>query len=331
MEPKVSIIITSYNYAHYVRQTIHSALEQRYANTEVIVVDDGSTDDSRRVIESFGSRIKTLFKENGGQASAFHAGFALSSGDIVIFLDSDDLLYPDAVQKVVEVWNPALSKVHFPLEVIDAQSQPTDTLCPPHPLPEGDLRREVYCFGGYLSPPTSGNAWSRGFLQQVFPLSEQDWPIDPDGPLILLAPFFGKVKALSIPLGGYRLHGHNNGLRPYFDLAFMRRELKNDLRLDQLVERWAREMGYHPQAPKLSSVVRLRNRVVSFRLQPQQHPYPDTRLRLGWLALKTTWLEPRLNWLQRLKYTFYFAAMSLLPIPQAEHFARWADSVARYY
>ena len=67
----------------------------------MIVVDDGSTDDSRRVIESYGDRVTAIFQENGGQAAAFNTGFAASSGEIVIFLDADDLLAPDAVRRSV--------------------------------------------------------------------------------------------------------------------------------------------------------------------------------------------------------------------------------------
>lgn len=100
----VSIIVNNYNYGRFLREAIESALSQTYKPLEVIVVDDGSTDCSRDVIASFGARILPVFKENGGQASALNAGFARSHGDLVMFLDSDDLLLDYAIERVVSCW-----------------------------------------------------------------------------------------------------------------------------------------------------------------------------------------------------------------------------------
>src|ERR1700724_2929164 len=82
MTLKVSIIINNYNYAEYLVSCIESALAQTYSNTEVIVADDGSTDNSRAIIESYGSSVIPTFKLNGGQASALNAGYKRSSGDL---------------------------------------------------------------------------------------------------------------------------------------------------------------------------------------------------------------------------------------------------------
>jgi len=74
----VTILINNYNYGRFLRQAIDSALNQTHANVDVLVVDDGSTDESRDVIDSYGDRIRSIFKENGGQASTFKAGFPAS-------------------------------------------------------------------------------------------------------------------------------------------------------------------------------------------------------------------------------------------------------------
>ncbi|MBD2319195.1 glycosyltransferase [Phormidium tenue] len=100
-QPLVSILINNYNYGRFLQTTIASALEQSYQPIEVIVVDDGSTDNSQEIIASFGDRIKAILKENGGQASAFNQGFASSQGEIICFLDSDDLFRPDKVAAIV--------------------------------------------------------------------------------------------------------------------------------------------------------------------------------------------------------------------------------------
>src|SRR5258708_5352000 len=101
---RVSIIVNNYNYGRFLPQAIQSALGQTYGNKEVIVVDDGSTDESRAVVESYGTRIRAIFKNNGGQGSAYNAGFAASSGDLIHFLDADDFLMPTAIQEAVGLW-----------------------------------------------------------------------------------------------------------------------------------------------------------------------------------------------------------------------------------
>jgi len=93
-KPLVSIIISSYNYARFLPQAVESALGQTYSRTEVIIVDDGSTDGSSEVMRQYSGQALLIDKPNGGQASAFNTGFGRSRGEVVIFLDSDDSLYP---------------------------------------------------------------------------------------------------------------------------------------------------------------------------------------------------------------------------------------------
>src|SRR5690606_12189934 len=78
----VSIIISSHNYERYLAEAIDSALAQDYPRVEVIVVDDGSTDGSRRIIEQYGDRIVPILKAQGGQCSCVNAGFAASRGEV---------------------------------------------------------------------------------------------------------------------------------------------------------------------------------------------------------------------------------------------------------
>src|SRR5713226_5859186 len=92
-----SIIVNNYNYGRFLKDAIDSALHQSYPGVEVIVVDDGSTDHSREIIASYGDRIIPVLKENGGQASAFNAGFSQSRGKVIFFLDSDDAMLHTAV------------------------------------------------------------------------------------------------------------------------------------------------------------------------------------------------------------------------------------------
>jgi glycosyltransferase involved in cell wall biosynthesis len=102
--PLVSILINNYNYAEFLGEAIESALNQRYRPFEVIVVDDGSTDNSQSMAASYGSRIQLIAKKNGGQASAFNAGFAASKGEVICFLDADDLFLPNKLNHVMEIF-----------------------------------------------------------------------------------------------------------------------------------------------------------------------------------------------------------------------------------
>jgi glycosyltransferase involved in cell wall biosynthesis len=100
---RVSIVINNYNYSEFLEVCIQSALSQTYQNLEIIVVDDGSTDQSRSVLEKYKDRVLVILKEHGGETSGRNAGFERSEGEIVTFLDSDDFLRPDTVERIVAV------------------------------------------------------------------------------------------------------------------------------------------------------------------------------------------------------------------------------------
>ena len=210
--PLVSVIVNNYNYAHFLADAIDSALAQAYAPLEVVVVDDGSTDESRDVIAGYGDRVIPVFKENGGQASAFNAGFAASRGDVVIFVDADDMLLPHTVATAVSLFSPAVVKVHWPLWEIDRDGARTGIIHPSRTLDAGDLREKSVVEGPLVggSPPTSGNAWSRTLLQQILPIPEEEFRINADGYLFTLSWIYGEVRAIPEPLGHYRVHGANH-------------------------------------------------------------------------------------------------------------------------
>src|ERR1700679_3491903 len=99
--PLATVVIVNYNYDKFVAAAIDSALEQSYAPLEVIVVDDGSSDGSRQIIAGYANHVRTVFQNNAGQGSAYNAGWRAARGEFVLFLDSDHVLTPDAMTKVV--------------------------------------------------------------------------------------------------------------------------------------------------------------------------------------------------------------------------------------
>ena len=210
--PLVSVIINNFNYARYVAEAIDSALAQSYRSTEVIVVDDGSTDESREVIARYGARVTMIFKENGGQASACNAGFDASRGDVICFLDADDTMLPTAVERAVPLFNgEGVVKVHWPLHAVSQSGESSGAVIPAADLAEGDLRDDVIRRGPlrYVTSPTSGNAWSRQYLQRVYPIHEWGNKHGSDAYLSILAPLYGRVARVAEPQGTYRVHAEN--------------------------------------------------------------------------------------------------------------------------
>ena len=209
-QPLVSIIINNYNYDHFLRDAIESALNQTYKCTETIVVDDGSTDNSRKIIADYGDRIIPVLKENGGQYSAFEAGFAISSGEIVCFLDSDDIFHPSKVGRVVEALEQHLNvgSCFHALKAVDKAGMEL-------PLPGMVLAGERDFRGGIrdgnmplINTASSGLCFKRSLLERIFPLPE---PIRLNGDFyfkwtaVALSPTFYLDERLTLQ----RIHGQN--------------------------------------------------------------------------------------------------------------------------
>jgi glycosyltransferase involved in cell wall biosynthesis len=208
----VSIIIDNYNYGRFLKESIDSALYQTYSKIEVIVVDDGSTDNSRDIIAQYGNRIISVLKENGGQASAFNTGFAASSGEIVIFLDADDILDSTFVATAQKLFvSDDIVKVHSPVWEVDEFCRKTGRIIPETELPEGNCRQLLIKFGpdAYINAPIHGNAFARNFLEKIFPIPEE-FRISADIYPVTLASIFGTIKTISEPYSFYRIHGKNN-------------------------------------------------------------------------------------------------------------------------
>jgi len=120
-EPLVSVIIPNYNYAHYLPQAINSVLAQTYSQVEIIVIDDGSTDDSVTVLRSYGDRIRWLKQPNQGVSAARNVGAHNTKGELVAFLDADDFWLPEKLERQVQLFlaDPELGLVHCGVEEID--------------------------------------------------------------------------------------------------------------------------------------------------------------------------------------------------------------------
>jgi glycosyltransferase involved in cell wall biosynthesis len=209
--PLVSIVVNNYNYAQYLDEAIRSALAQTYSNIEVIVVDDGSTDGSRAIIDSFGDALVSVYKDNGGQASAFNVGFARASGDWILFLDADDVLAANAVEICMPHAGAAVSRISYKLEICDALGDlilgASSVGISDYFL--GDFVEARRRFGYLPGSPTSGNMFRASDLGARMPIPEDSFRIAADLYLFWAAAQQGQVVFLPEELGKYRQHGAN--------------------------------------------------------------------------------------------------------------------------
>jgi len=278
---KVSIAVINHNYGRFLRAALDSALRQTHPDVEVVVVDDGSTDGSRSIIEGYAPRVRAVLQPNLGQAAAVNAGFAASAGDLVIFLDADDQLYPNAVEKAVAAWRPEVSVVQYCLATIDAEGRPLGAVYPPLPddwTPER-VRATVRAAGLYPAPTTSGNAFSRALLERVMPLATDVFHRGAEGPINTVAPLYGDVVVLREPLGCYRIHGTNMGALESVDPAKFSYYVQLDINRAAFLREHAKQLGMPVPDDLLErAFFHLQYRVASLKLRPDLHPVPGDRL-----------------------------------------------------
>ena len=115
----VSIVVPVYNVAPYLEQCVDSLLAQTYQQLEVILVDDGSTDESGVICDRYGaadSRVKVVHRENGGLATARNSGMPEVTGKYVYFMDSDDYLDEDALKAIVEAEKQRINRYHVTIQ-----------------------------------------------------------------------------------------------------------------------------------------------------------------------------------------------------------------------
>ncbi|WP_247383475.1 MULTISPECIES: glycosyltransferase [unclassified Bradyrhizobium] len=214
----MSIVINNYNYACFLKEAIESALNQTYSLIEIVVVDDGSSDGSREIIASYGDRVVSVLKENGGQASALNAGVSASRGDVLCFLDSDDYFYPDKVAQVIDFFcthgmNSKPTLLHHGVAVKNLAGDD---------LPASFLARRLhqspmnlynsakrYRFLEYLGGPTTGISINRMLADRLFPIPEKGVRVSADDFIVYGSFLIADAYSMDMRLSAYRLHGSN--------------------------------------------------------------------------------------------------------------------------
>jgi Glycosyl transferase family 2 len=324
----VDIVINNYNYGRFLADAIDSALGQTHERVRVIVVDDGSSDGSRELLRDYEGRVTVVLKENGGQASALNAGMEHSKGDVVVFLDADDTLHPEAATRVAAAFaaNEAVAKVQFRTAVIDAEGKPTGTIKPAAhlPMPSGDMRQDELAFPYDLVwMATSANAFRAEALRRILPIPEQDFRLCADWYLVHLTALLGEVISLDEICGSYRLHGANS-YEPQgadLDIAHLRATIGFAAVTSPPLLQLAGKLAL-PRPERILSLADLANRMISLRLEPDLHPIASDRaVGLALDAARAARRRSNVSTMMKAMFVAWFAAMAIAPRPLARRLA----------
>ncbi len=212
--PLVSVLMGNYNYGRYINQALDSVLRQTYSNFEVIVCDDGSTDDSRDIVARYTNRdprIRMVVKENGGLASALNTAYAASGGEIICLLDADDVFVPSKLERVVGAFKKH-GRGGVCIHRLIRMDKDGHAFSYPRPviLNEGWVGPQALRSGAHVKyfPPTSGLSFRRPVTDLLFP-TYPSLRRCVDGYLASTAQFLTEILAVDGALAKLRIHGEN--------------------------------------------------------------------------------------------------------------------------
>ena len=323
---KLSVIIANYNYRDFIGAAIDSALAIDWPDKEIIVVDDASTDDSKNVIDGFRGKVAAYFRPKSYQLGAHIFGFEQSTGDVVIFLDADDLLEPDVMLEVAKVWRPGVSKVQYRMNVIDATGTQLGSAIPQFP-PNDDaekLRRTFLRTMTYTTPPGSGNAYARDFVRRAFAMAPTTIR-ESDAVLLTLAPMMGVILTIRRPLARYRIHATNTWGMRSLDAARFRSRLRQDAELELLFATASQRLHLSVANDPLSrNFNHLQYRFASYLVEPSAHPFPGDRVfGLGWRLVCSAIRYTQMRLRDRIILLVWVIACALTPSHYRRNLILW--------
>ncbi len=223
---RASCLINNYDYAPYLVEAVASACAQTRSFDEIVVVDDGSTDDSvARVRERFGAdpRVVLVEKTNGGQLSCFHSGLRASHGDLLFFLDADDVYEPGYLARAVEVYrgHPECHGLVSAYREFGKRDAVVRRFAEDRDLGYSAVLALTRSLTKLWVSPTSTLSFRRGVLERFLPLPRpQDWRTRADDCLLFGSAMAGARKRfLAQPWVGYRIHADNRWYGRTFDAA----------------------------------------------------------------------------------------------------------------
>lgn len=209
---KVSVIIPTYNYSSFIAAAVDSVLAQTFPAVEVIIVDDGSTDNTKDILSRYGDRIKYVFQENKGVSAARNAGVKNSTGNLIAFLDADDIWLPEKLEKQVECFriDEGVGFVHCAIQEFDARG---NILEEETEGAEGWVAEKVLLLGPAIAGPGSTSLIKREIFDEAGGFDErQEMRAAEDWEFCYRVALQCKVKFVPEILARYRNHGANRHL-----------------------------------------------------------------------------------------------------------------------
>ena len=249
---KTTCIINNYNYAKYVGEAIQSALDQTVAFDEIIVVDDGSTDNSLELIEGTiknSENAKVIAKSNQGQLSCFNEGFKASSGDLIFFLDSDDIYLPSYLDTALRFYsqNNECDFLFCSIQEFGKSSLLKNYISSNEYCKEtGDmgysLLRTLYS-KSWIGSATSSISMKRMIIEKILPLPfVKEWRTLADVCLCCGSSLVGARKYfIPQPLIKYRVHENNHWYGTYYSPY---QEFRRQLAIEQVIQYILKKNGY---------------------------------------------------------------------------------------
>ena len=225
--PTLAVIVPNYNYARFLPQALDSVLSQVPPFDEVVVVNDGSTDESLEVLARYDGRVRVVSIPNGGQLGACRAGLAATVSDYIYSLDADDYAAPGLVARLRPLLASRPAKLQFQLRGVSADGKDLGSTFPSFPrgYDAAAMRADNAALGFYICPPTSGNVFSRAALDRL-DLASFDSRGGFDASPALAMPYLGEVVSIGEPLAFYRVHGGSMSSWSNPTPTLLRRELE---------------------------------------------------------------------------------------------------------
>ena len=253
--PLVSVLMSTYNRAAFLREALDSVLAQTYPNWELLVCDDGSTDSSWQILTEYQTRdprIRAFYKENGGQSSGLNVAFRHSSGEVIFLLDSDDTFLPQKIERVLQgfLGNPTCGLVWHLLQRLNNEKKPEGIVPLLSFMDSGWKGPMMLREAGILNGLRQGGALAirRTVSERIFPLQETAILRNfGDTPILRLAPLMAPVAGINEILGTFRKHSGNQSSAPSLN-DYLQRELRCyqavwELQRDYLSSRHADSTG----------------------------------------------------------------------------------------
>lgn len=253
--PYFSVVIDNYNYGRFVAQAVESVLAQDFParDVDLIVVDDGSTDDSREIIGRYRDKLRLIAQKNGGQAAAFAAGFAAAKGQVVCLLDSDDYWHPQKLSAAAEkLADLSVGIVQHYQRDVDIDGRPL-----PNPLPDwpAGYRLSDFLEGRFINAATSSLAIRKSVLDRILPVPKDVFYLYDDY-LLDHGLFAADIANVPRILGCHRIHGANNWAQNYLNPQKLENSIHEMIAFRARLEPKLRERGlnFSPRYEALQAI-----------------------------------------------------------------------------